>query len=77
MATGPYTGKSASGAVAAMVAQRAAMDVPALLETLGTTPLGLTQESAERRLEQVGPNEVGASGGPPGCSAWPRRGTTR
>src|SRR5664280_464235 len=38
--------------------EAAAQEIPAVLESLGTTPNGLTEEEAAARLERYGPNEV-------------------
>src|SRR5436309_2227842 len=38
--------------------EAASLEAPALLESLGTSPAGLTEDEAAARLEQYGPNEI-------------------
>ena len=46
--------------VSKQVEELATISVEELFQRLGTTEAGLSEEEAERRLDQYGPNEVAA-----------------
>ena len=61
--------QAAQGAgVSKQVDELATISVEALFQRLGTTKAGLSEEEAEKRLDQFGPNEVAPRRNTPGCT---------